>query len=201
MPEYGEPGSVADNPRLTFVRGDICGARSRDALPGHDVVVNFAAESHVDRSIVGAADFVPTNVWGRRSCCGLPAGSRSCMSRPTRSTAASMRGAGRGHPARAQLALLGGKGQRRPRRPGLRQDPRPQRLHHPLLQQLRPLPVPREGHPAVRHQPDGRAEGAAVRRRCERPRLAARRRPLPGNPAGRRARPAGRVYNISGDRS
>jgi dTDP-glucose 4,6-dehydratase len=33
-------------------------------MPGHDVVVNFAAESHVDRSIVGAADFVQTNVFG-----------------------------------------------------------------------------------------------------------------------------------------
>ena len=42
-----------------FVRGDICDAAlSREVLPGHDAVVNFAAETHVDRSIVGAADFV-----------------------------------------------------------------------------------------------------------------------------------------------
>src|ERR1700759_4355417 len=55
---------VADSPRLRFVHGDICVATALDsALSGHDVVVNFAAESHVDRSIVGAADFIQTNVF------------------------------------------------------------------------------------------------------------------------------------------
>ena len=56
---------VADSPRYRFVRGDICSAADLDAaLPGHDVVVNFAAESHVDRSISGASEFVLTNVLG-----------------------------------------------------------------------------------------------------------------------------------------
>ena len=56
---------VADNPRYRFVRGDICSADDLDAaLPGHDVVLNFAAESHVDRSIGAARDFVLTNVLG-----------------------------------------------------------------------------------------------------------------------------------------
>jgi dTDP-glucose 4,6-dehydratase len=57
---------VADHPRLRFVRGDVCSAADLDAaLPGHDLVVNFAAETHVDRSIGGAADeFVRTNVLG-----------------------------------------------------------------------------------------------------------------------------------------
>jgi dTDP-glucose 4,6-dehydratase len=56
---------VADNPRYRFVQGDICRDEDLDgAVPGHDVVVNFAAESHVDRSIHGAADFVLTNVLG-----------------------------------------------------------------------------------------------------------------------------------------
>jgi dTDP-glucose 4,6-dehydratase len=56
---------VADSPRYRFVRGDICSAADLDAaLPGHDVVVNFAAESHVDRSITGASAFVLTNVLG-----------------------------------------------------------------------------------------------------------------------------------------
>ncbi|MFF4774322.1 dTDP-glucose 4,6-dehydratase [Microtetraspora fusca] len=51
--------------RLTFVRGDITDAALLDGLmPGHDIVVNFAAETHVDRSISGAADFVVTNVQG-----------------------------------------------------------------------------------------------------------------------------------------
>jgi dTDP-glucose 4,6-dehydratase len=47
------------------VRGDIRdAAQLAEVLPGHDVVVNFAAESHVDRSITGAAEFVTTNVVG-----------------------------------------------------------------------------------------------------------------------------------------
>jgi dTDP-glucose 4,6-dehydratase len=56
---------VSGNPRLTFVRGDICDAALvRSVLPGHDAVLNFAAETHVDRSIAGASDFVRTNVVG-----------------------------------------------------------------------------------------------------------------------------------------
>jgi dTDP-glucose 4,6-dehydratase len=56
---------VAELPGYRFVRGDILDSLLLDdVLPGHDVVVNFAAESHVDRSIVGAADFVMTNAVG-----------------------------------------------------------------------------------------------------------------------------------------
>ncbi|AGZ41489.1 dTDP-glucose 4,6-dehydratase [Actinoplanes friuliensis] len=55
---------VADS-RLRFVQGDIADAALlRDLLPGHDAVVHFAAESHVDRSIAGAVPFVTTNVLG-----------------------------------------------------------------------------------------------------------------------------------------
>ncbi|MEU6427939.1 dTDP-glucose 4,6-dehydratase [Microbispora sp. NPDC046973] len=53
------------NPRFAFVRGDITDAALlRDLVPGHDMIVNFAAETHVDRSITGAGDFVTTNVQG-----------------------------------------------------------------------------------------------------------------------------------------
>ncbi|GGL05657.1 dTDP-glucose 4,6-dehydratase [Planomonospora parontospora] len=56
---------VAEHRNHRFVRGDITDARLlADVVPGHDVVVNFAAESHVDRSITGAGDFVTTNVLG-----------------------------------------------------------------------------------------------------------------------------------------
>ncbi|WP_026404039.1 dTDP-glucose 4,6-dehydratase [Actinomadura rifamycini] len=49
----------------TFVHGDICDAGLlAELVPGHDVVVNFAAESHVDRSIASAGEFVRTNVQG-----------------------------------------------------------------------------------------------------------------------------------------
>ncbi|GLW08809.1 dTDP-glucose 4,6-dehydratase [Microtetraspora sp. NBRC 13810] len=51
--------------RFTFVRGDVCDAGLlADVVPGHDLVVNFAAESHVDRSIAASGDFVRTNVLG-----------------------------------------------------------------------------------------------------------------------------------------
>jgi dTDP-glucose 4,6-dehydratase len=58
---------VEANPRYQFVQGDICDAtlvRSLFKQNEIDVVVHFAAESHVDRSIVGAAEFVRTNVLG-----------------------------------------------------------------------------------------------------------------------------------------
>lgn len=53
------------DPRLDFVHGDICDAALVDKLMADaDQVVHFAAESHVDRSIDQAADFVRTNVLG-----------------------------------------------------------------------------------------------------------------------------------------
>jgi dTDP-glucose 4,6-dehydratase len=56
---------VADDPRYRFVHGDICDADLlAEVLPGHDAVVNFAAESHVDRSINASGDFIITNVLG-----------------------------------------------------------------------------------------------------------------------------------------
>jgi dTDP-glucose 4,6-dehydratase len=59
---------VADSPRLQFVRGDICDVELVGKLmAGTDVVVHFAAESHVDRSISGAAEFVVTNVLGTQT--------------------------------------------------------------------------------------------------------------------------------------
>jgi dTDP-glucose 4,6-dehydratase len=48
-----------------FVRGDICNARLLDELlPGTDILYNFAAETHVDRSILEAGSFVKTDVLG-----------------------------------------------------------------------------------------------------------------------------------------
>jgi dTDP-glucose 4,6-dehydratase len=64
----GTRASVADlegDPRHTFVRGDICDAGLvGEVLPGHDVVVNFAAETHVDRSIVEPLEAISTNTVG-----------------------------------------------------------------------------------------------------------------------------------------
>jgi dTDP-glucose 4,6-dehydratase len=51
--------------RYDFVEGAICDPDLlAKVVPGHDVVLNFAAETHVDRSIDGAAEFARTNVLG-----------------------------------------------------------------------------------------------------------------------------------------
>ncbi len=53
-----------------FVRGDVCdGGALADAMTGHDAVVHFAAESHVDRSITDPARFVITNCEGTATVC------------------------------------------------------------------------------------------------------------------------------------
>jgi dTDP-glucose 4,6-dehydratase len=55
------------NANFKFIKGDICDAASvDDAIAGCDYVVHFAAESHVDRSILGCADFIRTNIDGTR---------------------------------------------------------------------------------------------------------------------------------------
>jgi dTDP-glucose 4,6-dehydratase len=58
-------GPVAEHPGLRFIPGDVGdGALVDTIVPGHDAIVHFAAESHVDRSIDAAAAFVTTNVLG-----------------------------------------------------------------------------------------------------------------------------------------
>ncbi len=55
----------AGDPRLTVVKGDICDTTSLESsMSGHDFVIHFAAESHVDHSINDALAFVSTNVLG-----------------------------------------------------------------------------------------------------------------------------------------
>src|SRR5689334_3927786 len=59
---------VRGDRRLSFVEGDIVDRALVDRLMARvDAVVHFAAESHVDRSILGAADFVMTNVVGTQT--------------------------------------------------------------------------------------------------------------------------------------
>ena len=64
----GNPANLADvegDPRYTFAQGDICEAGFvREVLRGVDAVVNFAAESHVDRSLVEPDAFLRTDVFG-----------------------------------------------------------------------------------------------------------------------------------------
>lgn len=57
---------IQDQPDYHFVKGDIADRKLVDKLlsQGFDVIVNFAAESHVDRSILDASPFIETNVKG-----------------------------------------------------------------------------------------------------------------------------------------
>ena len=56
---------VMDDPRHTFVHGDICDApRAGPLVEQSNIVVHFAAETHVDRSILAAGDFIRTDVEG-----------------------------------------------------------------------------------------------------------------------------------------
>lgn len=61
---------VKDNPRFAFVKGDIRSAADVDPLVAEaDIVINFAAESHVDRSIHDAENTITTNVMGVFTLC------------------------------------------------------------------------------------------------------------------------------------
>ncbi|MBB4934089.1 dTDP-glucose 4,6-dehydratase [Lipingzhangella halophila] len=54
-----------EDDRLTVIAGDLADAHlTAELVPGHDLVVNFAAETHVDRSIVAPRDFMRTNALG-----------------------------------------------------------------------------------------------------------------------------------------
>jgi dTDP-glucose 4,6-dehydratase len=66
----GNPANLADldqDPRYSFVHGDICDPDCvRDTARGVDALVNFAAPSHVDRSILDPDEFLKTSVLGVR---------------------------------------------------------------------------------------------------------------------------------------
>ena len=63
---------VEDNERYRFVKGDICDREAvEEAMRGHDAVVHFAAESHVDRSILSPDTFARTNCLGTNVVCDV----------------------------------------------------------------------------------------------------------------------------------
>lgn len=65
---------LEDDPRFTFVHGDVCDrAAVLAAMQGHDAVVHFAAESHVDRSLLHPDVFIRTNCDGTNVVCDTAA--------------------------------------------------------------------------------------------------------------------------------
>lgn len=67
----GNPENLRDcekNPRYQFVQGDICDVKAVEKTMSQvEAVVHFAAETHVDRSIESADDFLMTNIFGTRT--------------------------------------------------------------------------------------------------------------------------------------
>jgi len=58
---------IENNPNYKFIKGDITDEEAvNEAVKGVDLIVHFAAESHVDRSILNSHDFIKTNVEGTR---------------------------------------------------------------------------------------------------------------------------------------
>ena len=167
-------------------------------------VLNLAAETHVDRSIDGPGrSSTPTS--SARSCCsrrrgatgGLTASGSAqrsgfCTSRPTRSTA---RSAPSGlfteeTAVRAELAVCGEQGGGRSSGARLPSHLSAAGADHQLLEQLRTVPVSREADSADDPQRARRHAAADLRRRRQRPRLAARRGSLRRHPAGAQERAA-----------
>ncbi len=66
----GNPDNIRDfndEKNYNFVRGDICDYQLvTKTVAGHDIIINFAAETHVDRSIKDSANFIKTNIEGTR---------------------------------------------------------------------------------------------------------------------------------------
>src|SRR5206468_8284754 len=97
-----------------------------------------------------------------------------------------------GRPPAPLESVLGLESGRRPAGARVLAHPPAPRAHHALVQQFRPLAVPREGDPALRHQRPRGPVAAALRRRTERPRLALRAGQLCGDRARAPEGPRGR---------
>ena len=167
-------------------------------------VLNLAAETHVDRSIDGPRPFIETNIVGtfvlleaaRQFVAELDAGRARrlpfppCVDRRGVRHARRDRTVQRRDALRAQLAVRGEQGVGRSSRARVFPHLRAAGADHQLLEQLRPVPVSREADSADDSERARRAAAADLRRRRQRPRLAARRGSLRRDPAGAARRDA-----------
>ena len=169
--------------------------RSRGAIEGCDALVNFAAESHVDRSIEAPGEFIQTDVFGTFV---LLEAARDAGIRHLQISTDEVYGSiedglvHRGLAARPLVAVLGVEGRRRPARRRLPAHLRRRRADRPRLEQLRPAPAPREADPALHPQRARGRPAARLRRRHAGPQLALGRRlrRARSTPCSSAARPA-----------
>ena len=173
--------------------------RARRADPREhdiDVVVNFAAESHNSLAVRRSRRSSPGPTSSARNCCSRPRGAHGVQRFHHVSTCEvygdlaldSDEAFTEESPYRPRTPYNASKA--RPTiRPGVPRDLRAADHDHELLEQLRAVPVPGEGDPALRHERAGRPAAAALRVHAEPARVAARARPLPRDRARPRAGP------------
>ena len=188
-----EPGGGRGPDHVRRGRDRGPATRCAEAMDGCDLVVNFAAESHVDRSIAGQDPFAVTHVIGTGVL--LDAARELGVQRYLQVSTDEVYGSiesrlvHRGVAAQPVLAVLGHEGGRRPARPGPRAHPRDRGRHLPRIEQLRAAPVPREADPALRAERAARRPAPGLRRRPPGAQLALRgglrARDRPGAARGR----------------
>jgi dTDP-glucose 4,6-dehydratase len=125
-----------DHPNHIFVRGDICDAAMVSGIVDKyqvDAIINFAAESHVDRSLVEPGIFIETNVNGTLTLLKIALDKK--MERFVQISTDEVYG------ALGPEGKFGKQGRRRHAGPGLRPQLEPSLQHHPMLQQLRTVSV------------------------------------------------------------
>ena len=207
----GHRESLADlegSPRFAFVHADVAEPVDVEAAyRAHApiAVVHFAAESHVDRSIEGPREFVRTNVIGTQE---MLEGARAHVTRLSEADRARFRFVQVStDEVYGSLGATGRFTEETPYAPNspyaaskAAADHLARAWHetygladgrHELLEQLRPLPVPREADPADVPERARRPPAAGLRRRPAGARLALRRGPRRRDPRGARARHAG----------
>ncbi len=180
---------VAEAPGYRFIRGAI---EDPEAVAGAiepaapDAIVNFAAETHVDRSIAEPDAFVKTHALGTHVLLEAARAARAALPAGLDRRGVRLDRAGLVHggvAAAALLALLGDEDRRRSARAELLPHLRPAGGDLPRLEQLRAVSVPGEADPADDPERAARRRAAGVRRRDAgaqldpRDRLRARDRP------------------------
>ena len=148
---------VMAHERLSFVHGDIRDAELvRELVAEVDVIVNAAAESHVEKSIEeGASEFVTTNVEGTQILLDAiretPVERFILISSSEVYGTAETRPMDEEHPLNPRSPVRGDEGGRRPPRLLVLDDVRAADRDRPAVQQLRAAPASGEGDPALHH--------------------------------------------------
>ena len=193
-----EPGDGRERfARYRFVHGDICDAALVNSLVAEekpDVIVNFAAESHVDRSILSPAPVFETNLRGTFTL--LEAARTHQTPRYMQISTDEVYGsidppheADENYPLRASSPYSASKAGADLLALSYFVTYKMPVTRDPGLEQLRSLPVSGKTHPADDFERPGEQAFADLRRRPADPRLVVRGRSCPGHPGGDRARP------------